>query len=61
MKKQMLEMLLVVVLIALCCVSVCNASVVSGKTYTLKTHGTIGGVAFTSTPVTKTCPQKTEI
>lgn len=30
--------------------------VVSGKTYTLKVTGTIGGEAISSTPVTGTCP-----
>lgn len=32
----------------------CSAS--SGTTYTLKAHGTCGGVSFTSPSVTKTCP-----
>ena len=31
-------------------------SVVSGRTYTLTVSGTAGGVAFTGTPVSKTCP-----
>lgn len=32
----------------------CNVE--SGSTYTLKISGTIGGVSFTGTPVSKTCP-----
>ena len=31
-------------------------SVVSGRTYTLTVSGTAGGIAFTGTPVSKTCP-----
>lgn len=31
-------------------------SVTSGKTYTVKAYGTIGGTAFTATVVTKNCP-----
>lgn len=31
-------------------------SVVSGRTYTLTVSGTVGGVSFTGTPVSKTCP-----
>ena len=31
-------------------------SVVSGRTYTLKVTGTIGGAAISSIPVTGTCP-----
>lgn len=31
-------------------------TVVSGRTYTLTVSGTVNGVAFTGTPVTKTCP-----
>lgn len=31
-------------------------SVVSGQTYTLKVNGTINEVAFSSAPITKTCP-----
>lgn len=33
-----------------------NFDVTSGETYTLKAHGTIGGVPFTTASVTKTCP-----
>jgi len=32
-----------------------NHGVISGQTYTLKVAGTIDGVAFTGTPVIKTC------
>ena len=32
-----------------------TCSVTSGKTYTLKAHGTIDGTAFTATSVTKKC------
>ena len=28
----------------------------SGKTYTLKAHGTSNGIPFTVTPISKTCP-----
>lgn len=31
-------------------------SVVSGRTYTLTVSGTVNGVAFTGTPISKTCP-----
>ena len=31
-------------------------SVVSGRTYTLTVSGTAGGIAFTGTPTSKTCP-----
>jgi len=31
-------------------------SVVSGRTYTLTVSGTAGGVSFTGTPISKTCP-----
>lgn len=31
-------------------------TVTSGKTYTLKVSGTVDGVAFTKTPVSKVCP-----
>lgn len=31
-------------------------SVVSGRTYTLTVSGTVGGIAFTGTPISKTCP-----
>lgn len=31
-------------------------SVVSGRTYTLTVSGTVNGVAFTGTPVSRTCP-----
>lgn len=31
-------------------------SAVSGHTYTVKVHGTIGGSDFTATPFSRTCP-----
>lgn len=33
-----------------------TCSVVSGQSYTLRVSGTIDGVAFTGTSITKTCP-----
>lgn len=33
-----------------------SATVSSGLSYRLEAHGTINGVPFTATPVTKTCP-----
>lgn len=33
-----------------------ECTVAKGKEYTLKVSGTIGGVSFQSTPITKTCP-----
>lgn len=33
-----------------------STAVISGRTYTLEVTGTIGGVAITCNPITKTCP-----
>lgn len=34
-----------------------DCKVTPGQTYTLKVNGTIGGVPFTGTPITGTCPK----